>query len=52
MSSYSKAQTIAETLKEEIRSGDFLLSEPMARLPLNKASGSLTIHEEERRERR
>ncbi len=52
MSSYSKAQAIAETLKEEIRGGDFLLSRPMARLPLNKSAGSLTIHEEEGRERR
>ncbi|MFP4266573.1 MAG: homocysteine biosynthesis protein [Spirochaetaceae bacterium] len=52
MSSYSKALTIAKKLKEEIRSGTFLLSEPSRQLPPHKSMGSLTIHEDERREGR
>ncbi len=52
MSSYSKAQSIAEILKEEIRSGDFQISKPSRSLPQNKTMGSLTIHEDEGREKR
>jgi uncharacterized protein (DUF39 family) len=52
MSSYSKAQSIAEILKEEIRAGDFLISSPSRSLPLNKTMGSLTIHDEEGRDKR
>lgn len=52
MSSYSKAQSIAEELKEEIRSGYFLIGRPVKPLPANQTSGSLTIREDEGRERR
>ncbi|MBM3499984.1 MAG: hypothetical protein FJX74_15095, partial [Armatimonadetes bacterium] len=33
LSSYSKAKTIAETLKDWIKQGNFLLSEPVQPLP-------------------
>ncbi|MBW1996992.1 MAG: homocysteine biosynthesis protein [Deltaproteobacteria bacterium] len=38
LSSYSKARTIAQVLKDWIKKGDFLLTEPVARLP-NSESG-------------
>jgi uncharacterized protein (DUF39 family) len=47
MSSYSKALHIAELLKAEIQSGDFLLSEPMQKLPRNKKAKSMVLREGE-----
>ena len=47
MSSYSKALHIAELLKGEIQSGDFLLSEPMQMLPKNKKVKSMVVREGE-----
>jgi uncharacterized protein (DUF39 family) len=45
MSSYSKALQAAEMLKAEIRRGDFLLTEPIQRLPLNQGMRPLDIRE-------
>jgi uncharacterized protein (DUF39 family) len=45
MSSYSKALQAAELLKAEIRRGDFLLSEPIQKLPLNQGMKPLEIRE-------
>ncbi len=47
MSSYSKALRIAELLKAEIKSGDFLLSEPLQKLPRNQKSKSMVLREGE-----
>ncbi|MCF7914022.1 MAG: homocysteine biosynthesis protein [Spirochaetaceae bacterium] len=47
MSSYSKALHIAELLKAEIQNGDFLLSEPMQKLPQNNKSKSMVLREGE-----
>lgn len=43
LSSYPMALEIAETLKEEVRSGSFLLSEPMQMLPREQGMKSLEI---------
>ena len=43
LSSYATALEIAETLKEEIRAGDFLLSQPLQSLPRDQAMRSLEI---------
>ncbi|MBN1406100.1 MAG: homocysteine biosynthesis protein [Candidatus Omnitrophica bacterium] len=40
LSSYSKAVEIANTLKQWIKKGDFLLTEPVAKLPDNKSGYS------------
>jgi uncharacterized protein (DUF39 family) len=45
MSSYGKALHIAERLKEEIRRGAFLLSQPMAQLPREQGMKGLKITE-------
>jgi hypothetical protein len=45
MSSYSKALQAAELLKAEIRRGDFLLTEPIQKLPLNQGMNPLEIRE-------
>jgi uncharacterized protein (DUF39 family) len=45
LSSYSKALEIAELLGDEIRRGEFHLSEPLARLPLAQAMKPLEIRE-------
>lgn len=47
LSSYSKALHIAELLKGEIQSGDFLLSEPMQQLPKNQKVKSMVVREGE-----
>ncbi len=47
LSSYNKALKAAELLKEEIRKGDFLLSEPSRKLPRNKRMQPLRIREAE-----
>jgi len=47
MSSYSKALHIAELLKAEIQNGDFLLSEPLQKLPRNNKSKSMVLREGE-----
>lgn len=44
MSSYHKALTVAEMLKEEIREGGFLLSEPSQLLPQNQSMRGLMIN--------
>ncbi len=43
LSSYGKARKIAGILKDEISNGDFLLSRPSARLPVEQSMNSLTI---------
>jgi len=43
LSSYAKARKIAEILKEEVRSGRFLLAEPHRRLPLEQGMKKLEI---------
>ena len=43
LSSYSKAKEIAHLLKDEIEAGDFLVSKPIARLPLNQPMTPLEI---------
>lgn len=43
MSSYNKALKICNLLKAEIEAGDFLLSQPSQRLPLNQGMQSLEI---------
>lgn len=43
LSSYHKALKVAELLKDEIKRGDFLLSEPSCRLPLNQGMKPLEI---------
>jgi uncharacterized protein (DUF39 family) len=48
MSSYNKAVEIAELLKDEIRRGDFLLTEPAARLPLKQSMKGLEIRRQEK----
>jgi uncharacterized protein (DUF39 family) len=45
MSSYYKALEIANTLKDEIKRGDFLLSKPIERLPLEQGSKKLEIRD-------
>ncbi len=45
LSSYAKAVEIANLLADEIRRGDFLLSEPMARLPADTAMKSIVMRE-------
>lgn len=45
LSSYSKAQKIAHLLRDEIASGDFLLTEPIRRLPLNQSMRPLAVRE-------
>jgi uncharacterized protein (DUF39 family) len=48
MSSYAKARQIAQLLADEIRRGDFLLAQPLRRLPLKQSSGGLKIRERQR----
>lgn len=43
LSSYSKALKIANILKDEIKQGEFLLNQPMQRLPLNQRMKPLEI---------
>nr|WP_320193968.1 homocysteine biosynthesis protein [uncultured Desulfobacter sp.] len=43
MSSYSKALKISELLKEEIQNGEFLLSKPFKKLPVNQGMTPLDI---------
>lgn len=43
LSSYSKALEISELLKEEIRQGKFLLSEPFRRLPAEQGMSPLDV---------
>jgi len=45
LSSYNKALKIANILKDEISSGDFLLAEPHQMLPMNQGMKSLEIRE-------
>ena len=45
VSSLSKAREIAELLKERIRSGRFLLSEPVRPMPAGTATKKLEIRE-------
>ena len=45
LSSYTKAQKIAALLRDEIARGDFRLTEPMVRLPLNQSMKPLKIRE-------
>ena len=45
LSSYYKARKIATLLADEIRQGDFLLSEPIRRLPAGNAMQSLEVRE-------
>ncbi|MGD9202193.1 MAG: homocysteine biosynthesis protein [Chitinispirillia bacterium] len=47
LSSYSKALKIANILKDEIKRGEFILSEPLQRLPLNQRMKSLEIRGKE-----
>jgi len=48
LSSYSKALEIAHLLRDEIARGDFLLAEPMQRLPVDQSMKPLTIREKSR----
>ena len=48
MSSYSKALEIAAILRDEIKRGEFLLSEPLAPLPREQAMRPLEIQENNR----
>ncbi len=48
LSSYYKAQEIAALLKDEISRGEFLLSEPSRKLPVNQGMNSLEIREDPR----
>lgn len=43
LSSYNKALKIADILKDEIKRGDFILSQPIQYLPLNKKMNPLKI---------
>ena len=45
LSSYAKALEAAELLKNEIKRGDFMLSEPLAALPREQGMKSLTCRE-------
>jgi len=45
LSSYSMALEIAHQLRDEIARGEFLLSEPFARLPVNQPFRPLTVRE-------
>ena len=45
LSSYHKARKISELLADEVRRGDFLLSEPIQRLPVDGAMKSLEVRE-------
>jgi uncharacterized protein (DUF39 family) len=45
LSSYSKALEVAHLLRDEIARGEFLLSEPIRRLPRNESMKSLEIRE-------
>ena len=45
LSSYSKAREIAALLQDEIKNGDFYISEPIAKLPKSQGMKSLTIRE-------
>ena len=47
LSSYLKARQIAETLAERIESGEFLLTEPVASLPVDKGVGTLEVRSKE-----
>ncbi|MBN1696310.1 MAG: homocysteine biosynthesis protein [Spirochaetales bacterium] len=47
MSSYAKALEIAELLKDEIKRGDFQISKPIRRLPVNQSIKQLQIREKE-----
>ncbi|ADK80436.1 homocysteine biosynthesis protein [Sediminispirochaeta smaragdinae] len=47
MSSYAMALEIAELLKEEVRSGSFLLSRPLQPLPVEQELKSLKIRKED-----
>ena len=46
LSSYHKALKIANILKDEISSGDFLLAEPHQMLPVNQSMKSLEVKEQ------
>jgi uncharacterized protein (DUF39 family) len=50
MSSYSKALEIAHLLKDEIKRGDFLLSQPYRPLPREQGMGALRIVDQNDRE--
>ncbi|MBN2533575.1 MAG: homocysteine biosynthesis protein [Spirochaetales bacterium] len=43
LSSYSKALEIAEIVKDDIKKGDFLLSKPIKRLPVEQGINSLVV---------
>ena len=45
LSSYSKAREIAALLRDEIARGEFLLSEPIARLPVDQTMKPLLVRE-------
>lgn len=45
LSSYAKAEKIANILKDEITAGDFLISAPSSRLPLEQSNSPLPVEE-------
>ena len=45
LSSYSKAREIAALLRDEVARGDFLLAEPIRRLPRNQSMKRLAVRE-------
>jgi uncharacterized protein (DUF39 family) len=47
LSSYAKARLIAETLKKQVQKGEFLLTQPVARLPEERSMGPLELHSRE-----
>ena len=47
LSSYSKALKIAHILKDEIKRGEFTLSKPMKKLPINQRMKTLEIRGKE-----
>jgi uncharacterized protein (DUF39 family) len=47
MSSLKKAREIAELLKQQIKSGEFMVSQPVASLPMQNKPNSLDIREAE-----
>ncbi|MBT3273370.1 MAG: hypothetical protein HN368_09460 [Spirochaetales bacterium] len=49
LSSYSKAQDIAGILKDEIKRGDFYLSEPLSMLPKNQSMKGLEVRSRKER---
>jgi len=50
MSSYSKALETAHLLKDEIKRGDFLLSQPLQSLPRKQSMMGLKIVDQNNRE--